>query len=50
MITKTKDSDDVHELTISKEKFQTREENKNSIYKEELITRRVKYINSMMYI
>ena len=42
MITKTKDSDDVHELTISKEKFQMREENKKSVYKEELIMRRVK--------
>jgi hypothetical protein len=41
MITKTKDCSDVHELTISKEEFERKEKNKESIYSGTIRNRRV---------
>lgn len=42
MITKTKDCSDVHELCISKEEFERREKNKESIYSGTIMNRRVR--------
>ena len=51
MVSKPKDSKDVHELTISKEEFEKKEKNNESIYSGYIRNRKVskrksKYINT----